>query len=336
MTKELKHNFGTDPEVFIYKELVPTQYGNIPDIIPPAALVEDFGMEMKQILDKKVLISGNGFQWSEDGAAIEMQIEPQNTVHNFFSTVNRGINILTQFLQPYGLKVWAKPLGHFDVNKYWKNRGPEFQLCVVFGCDPDEFPAKYYELELEGKDHTEELDVSSHEFRYGGAHIHIQAPFSDPTIYFEKWNFAATCFDFFVGMLNTTFRRRPDILKYEKARLEYYGKPGRIRLQIYDVENQIFGIEYRVMSNHFIRNFPMTRALLFTADLAATLAEKAGENFVHDNEKLIPDMYNALINMDRKNAGKIYKKSMAWALANGFIKLDDLKFLNITTQMGLF
>ena len=336
MGKTLAHTFGTDPEAFVYQDLVQTKYGLIPEIIPPAALVEDFGMKMTQVKDKKVLTSGQGFQWSEDGAAIEMQIDPQDTVRNFYSTMNRGINSLQQFISPFGLKVWTKPLGHFDVNKYWKNRGEEFQMCVIFGCDPDEFPVQYFELGLEGKDHTEELDVSSHEFRYAGAHIHIQAPISSPSIYFEKWNSTAICFDFFVGMLNTTFRRKPDIIMYEKARLEYYGKPGRIRLQIYNPKEKVFGIEYRVMSNHFIRNFPMTRALLYTMDLAATIAESAGEQFVEDKADLIPDMYNTLINLDQENAGRLYKKSMAWALENGFVKMNDLKFLNITMQEGLF
>lgn len=336
MARKLEHTFGTDPEVFVYEDLVQTQYGLIPEIIPPAALVEDFGMKLEPIKDKKVLISGNGFQWSEDGAAIEMQIDPQKTVRDFFGTVNRGINSLTNFLAPHGLKVWAKPLGHFDTKKYWEERGEEFQLCVVFGCDPDEFPMKYFDLGLEGKDHTEELDVSTHEFRYGGAHIHIQAPITDPKIYFKNWDTTAICFDFLVGMLNTTFKRRPDIIKYEKARLEYYGKPGRIRLQIYDKKNEIYGIEYRVMSNHFIRNFPMTRSLIHVMDLAASIAEIEGERFAHDMDKLIPDMYNALITLDKKEAGSIYKKAMAWALEHGFISMEDLKPLNITLQEGLF
>jgi hypothetical protein len=336
MGKTLSHNFGTDPEAFVYQELVQTQYGNIPEIIPPAALVEDFGMKTVQVKDKKVLTSGFGFQWSEDGAAIEMQIEPQNTVRNFFTTVNRGINHLQQFLRPFGLNVWTKPLGHFDTKKYWENRGEDFQLCVVFGCDPDEFPMQYFELGLEGKDHTEELDVSSHEFRYAGAHVHIQAPIVSPSIYFDKWDTTAICFDFFVGMLNTTFRRKPEILTYEKARLEYYGKPGRIRLQIYNHKENVYGIEYRVMSNHWMRNFPMTRALLYSMDLAATIAEREGERFVEDKHKLISDMYSALVNMDQESAGKIYKKSMAWALEHGFVKMDELKALNITMQEGMF
>jgi hypothetical protein len=336
MAKKIAHIFGTDPEVFVYSDLVQTAYGNLPEIIPPAALVEDYGMKMNLINEKKVLISGNGFQWSEDGAAIEMQIDPQESIRGFFQTVNRGINTLTQTLTPYGLKVWSNPLGYFNLEKYWKNRGEEFQMCVIFGCDPDEFPMKYYELGLENSDHTKQLDVSTHEFRYGGAHIHIQAPESNPTIYFDNWDIAAICFDFFAGMLNTTLKKKEEIKVYERARLQYYGKPGRIRLQIYDAENEVYGIEYRVMSNHWINNFPKTRSLLFTLDLAATVVENDGMKFVEHIEYLIPEMYKALINSDADIAGQLYKKAIAWSLENGFINMDDLSHLNIVMERSLF
>jgi hypothetical protein len=331
------HNFGTDPEAFVYTELVDTKFGKIPEIIPPAALVEDFGMKMEQIEDKKVLISGNGFQWSEDGAAIEMQIDPQDNAKHFFQTVNRGIGGLTEFLKDYDMKLWVKPLGHFDPNKYWKGRDLNFQTCVLFGCDPDEFPELYYDLGLEDSDHTEELDVSTHEFRYGGAHIHIQSPLENPHIYFEKWSNAAIIFDFFAGMLNTFLSRKQDIAIAELARLKYYGKPGRIRLQAYNPKESVFGIEYRVMSNHWLQNYPKTRALLNILDIAAEIVESDLDgNFVENHQDLIPEMYKSLISLDRETAGEIYKKAMAWALNNGFIDNSDLENLQITMQKRLW
>lgn len=323
---KLRHNFGTDPEAFIYQELIETEFGNIPNIIPPAALVEDFGISFEIIIDKKVFLSGKDYQWSEDGAAIEMQTSPTKSAPKFHAIIKRGIKELKAFLLPHELKVWVKPLGYFDTEKYWKNRGEEFRMCVIFGCDPDEYPEIYYDLGLEKKKEVEEIDVSNHPYRYGGAHVHVQAPKSDYTMFFKHKEFAPIIFDFLAGMLNTQFRRPKNTIIAEKARLEYYGKPGRFRLQTYDLDNNLFGFEYRVMSNSWLENSYQTNTLLEVLELATLIVQSGmAEKFVKDHEELIPEVYRTIIELDRKNAHEILLRVMGWLLKENFVDMDYVK-----------
>ena len=321
----LKHNFGTDPEVFVYKELIKTEFGNIPIIIPPAALIEDFNFPFEMIEDKKVLLSGKTFQWSEDGAAIEMQTAPTKSANKFVNTIGKGIITLKRYLAPHNLKVWINPLGYFDIEKYWKNRGEEFRMCVIFGCDPDEYPEIYYDLGLEENKETQEIDVSNHPYRYGGAHVHIQAPKSEYTMFFKHKEFAPIIFDFLAGMLNTQFKRVPSVILAEKARLIYYGRPGRFRLQTYDIDNNIFGFEYRVMSNSWLGKNSNTMSLLNVLDLATLIIQKgAAEKFVKDHEELIPEVYRTIIELDQANATEILVRVMSWLLKEGFVCTEDI------------
>jgi len=326
VARKIKHTFGTDPEAFVYKEMVETEFGKIPIIIPPAALIADHNFPMEQIEDKKVLHKGDGFQWSEDGAAIEMQIKPHTSISGFYEQVQTGIQSLKIYLKDNGeLRLWINPLGFFDIDKYWKGRGEDFRMCVIFGCDPDQFPEKYVEIGLENPAEVGEIDVSNHSYRYGGAHVHIQAPKSKPTIFFRNWEFCATIFDFFAGMLNTTFQRNQATIIAEKARLLHYGKPGRIRLQTYNPEEKEYGIEYRVMSNSWLEDKDKTRKLLNTLDLAALVVENnLAEKFVNDFDKLIPDMYNTVITLDQKSAKNIFEEVLAWTMLNGLITTDDI------------
>lgn len=325
MGKRLAHTFGTDPEAFVFQEMKKTDHGNIPIIIPPASLVEDFGFAVKIKDGKKVLFSGKGFQWTEDGAAIEMQIAPKKSVNTFHKQITDGIKELKDFLREKDMQLWTLPLGYFDLDKYWKNRGDEFQMCVMFGCDPDQWPYIYVDKGLETFNEAKEVDVSKHTLRYGGAHVHIQAPKSAPLIYFPMWENVAVAFDFFAGMLNTSFPRNNPTIMAEKARLEHYGKPGRIRLQEYNADKKEFGIEYRVMSNHWLGNKQYTEKLLYALDLATTISEsELLPQFVADHDELIIDMYNAIMTLDQETSKDIFKKVIGWALKMGFILSDDL------------
>lgn len=309
----INNTFGTDPEVFIYKEDIKTKFGNIPNIIPPAALIDDYGFPWEWLDGKKVLYRGDGFQWSEDGAAIEMQIAPVTTKANFHKIVWNGLHELYRYMKPFDLKIASTPVAHFDLSKYWEGRGEDFRMCVIFGCDPDMFPTIYYEMGLEEDEFVEEIDVSKHSFRYGGAHVHIQAPNRLPRIYFPTWEYAAIVFDFIVGLANTCFPRTDEEIVAEKARLEHYGRPGRIRLQDYDVENDIYGIEYRVMSNSWLCNQAKTYTLLNCMDLASSIiTQDFGEAFYREHSDKFVDMYNSIVNFDQESAVKLHNESLGW------------------------
>jgi hypothetical protein len=323
----LGHNFGTDPEAFVYKNLVKTEFGLIPDIIPPAALIEDMNFLVQMKKGKKVLLNGNidgkYFQWSEDGAAIEMQVSPQNTEKDFIDVVQGGLFFLAEWLNNnYGLYLWSRPLGYFDLNSYWRGRGESFRDCVRFGCDPDQRPIFYDKLEA---DAIKEIDVSNHSYRYGGAHIHIQAPIKQPFVYFSVWEDVATILDFFVGTLNASLERTESVFIADMARLKYYGKPGRIRFQTYNDKKNMYGIEYRVLSNHWLDNPTYTRRILNAADFAVSLVENnLNERFMEKFNPIVEDMYHSILNLDRNTAEEILLASLRWALDEGVLSDEKL------------
>lgn len=341
-TNDLTHTMGCDPEVFIFDV---SSYSAIPDIIPPAALVADYGIEFKEIDGKKVFIKSADYQWSEDGAAIELQMSPATNSNEFCGRVANSLKGLNKWLENISPKVGKTlsfsnmPLGNFDTEKYWKGRGEEFQDCVRFGCDPDQFPSMYIDMGLD-RPSMGEIDVSTHPYRYGGGHLHIQAVETNPKVYFPIWEYAAIVFDFIVGMTNTKEPRSNDVVKQERARLEYYGKPGRIRLQAYNPKKGLFGIEYRVMSNYWLstintdfwsygvntRRFEVTLIdkLLVAADLAATLCESYGlaEIFVKEHEALIPAVYDSIMTLNKAKASEILGQVLSWLHSNDLVDID--------------
>jgi len=325
MTENLVHKFGADPEVFIINSQNSgknTPYGILHEIIPPIALITDYGKKYKEIKGKKVLIENKNFQWSEDGAAIELQINPSNNLNTLVERLHSARFELNKYLSELGLQMSTQVTGFFDVNKYWKERDDMFRSCVIFGCDPDMSPSLYYSTGLD--EFPEELDVSEHPYRYAGGHIHIQAPKDNPNIYMNNWEEAAILFDFIVGLKNVTYKRPDSVELQELARLKYYGKPGRIRLQNYDEKNNIFGIEYRVMSNYWLHQSRLMGILFNAIDLSTSLLERGiGTIFLAKFEDIIPDMYKTIMNRDLDMARKILIKVTDWLLSNRMITLKE-------------
>lgn len=324
---ELLHTFGTDPEAFIFDRNIPDpKLGPIPNIIPPIALVKDFGATYIEIKGKKVLLSGDNFQWSEDGAAIELQMSPTNDPVVFWNRLQDAKLYLNLFLKPFNLKASTYvPVGYFDVKTYWKNRDEDFQSCVIFGCDPDRFPNMYMQMGLD-KAVSKEINVSKHTYRYGGGHIHIQAPKKTPEIYINNWPTASIVFDFLAGLGNVTAQRSPIMKKLEKFRLKYYGRPGRIRLQMYSQKPKLYGIEYRVLSNYWTRDYGTTYRNLMLLDIAASIIEKEqAQKFIGTFEKDIPQMYRSIVTLNDITASKIFHKCIMWLLKNNLIYTNQLE-----------
>jgi hypothetical protein len=320
--------FGTDPEVFIYRDT--KKYGSrnipVPIIIPPAALVDDYGAEIHEEDNKKVLVKDRDFQWSEDGAAIEAQILPSDTSYSFNNKFASSLSSLSSYIRNLNpeLKVSTLPLGYFDTNIYWKKRDENFRQCVIFGCDPDQSPDIYREIGLESWDnYGEELDVSSHTFRYAGGHLHIQSPENNPELYFPIWDMASIIFDTIIGLTNTSLERTADIKELELARLKYYGKPGRIRLQ--DYGHGKMGIEYRVMSNYWLTGLRSNiNTILSSAKIAVSIIEEGqSEAFVNQIYQRIPEIYQTIIALDESSAKQILEEELSKALENGYLNLTS-------------
>jgi hypothetical protein len=317
--------YGTDPEYPVYLE---NWVDNIPNIIPPMALIKDYGVKFTEREDgKKVLYDSAYGQVIEDGAAVELNLKPLGEAVALNSYVKNLLQAFEQdVLHPINpeLQFSKTPYGYFDTVEYWEKRDEDFRECVIFGCDPDFIPEIYKLLNLENpNDEQEVLDVSQHDARYFGGHLHVQNMSDNPNIYIDSQKFVGVVFDFIVGTTNVNLLRTPIIEKLEKKRLEFYGRPGHGRLQKY--KDGLNGYEYRPLSNYWLNSVANTAKILANASIAATIVEYGlAELFAMEFEDNIPELWNALINFDKETSMKFLEKSLEWTLNSGIISIKDL------------
>jgi hypothetical protein len=246
--------FGADPEVFVVDA--------DKNCIPPAALKEDFGMKF---VNEKTIIDGGEWSIVEDGAATEINLIPSNETEVISDRLNKALNELTGVMKKtFDLDVMVFPTVGFDVTKYWEGRGEEFQDCVRFGCDPD--------LDIYSGEYSTEISADNVPERYGGGHIHMQAPKDNVGLFDETYYHTTLLMDLIVGNSAVAFKR-PDLtwIDAEKKRLKYYGRPGKIRLQEYPDGTK--GIEYRTPSNFWITNPAFTEGLLTLMNTVFNLSQ---------------------------------------------------------------
>jgi len=246
--------FGTDPEVFVIDENR--------NCIPPAALKEDFGMEF---VGEKIIIDGGDWTIIEDGAATEINLAPSNESAVITDRINRALEELkTVMKKKFDLDIVVYPTVKFDIKKYWESRGEEFRDCVRFGCDPD--------LDIYSGQYSTEISADNIPERFGGGHIHMQAPEDNLGLFDETYYHTTLLMDLIVGNSAVAFKR-PDTawVTAEKSRLKYYGKPGKIRLQEYPDGTK--GIEYRTPSNFWITNPAFTEGLLTLMNVVFNLSK---------------------------------------------------------------
>jgi hypothetical protein len=321
-------HFGTDPEFFITDgNIVDTEHGKICNVIPPAALIADMGIPFTLSKNnKRILVHTDDYNWIEDGAALELNINhPVKSSGEMYKTVISAKNDIKYFLSQISdsLKIASDVLGYFDITKFWEGRDESFLQCVMFGCDPDIFPNLYMMLGFE-EDTCKITDASKHTFRYAGGHIHTQNMSNNPDVYVNNAEFASILYDYLVGTANILLKRNDNILPQEKARLKYYGRPGRIRIQKYS--DKVNGIEYRPPSNQWINDPYNISTILECANIAATIIEHGGaESFYHTFSDTIIEMWEALTTYNKKLANKLLVNSLTWAVENFYAGLGDLK-----------
>jgi hypothetical protein len=248
--------FGCDPELFLVDPLI--------GCVPPAALRADYGMKFKG----KTIISGDDWRLIEDGAATEINMAPSNDINEFFDRIERAKAAAIKLGKDFGLAARIYPCIAFNVKKFWEDRDDTFKDCVRFGCDPD--------LDIYSGKYSTEISASNIPERYGGGHIHMQAPESNPSLFEENYYHITRLMDVLVG--NTAVAiRRPDNewITAEKSRLKYYGRPGKIRLQEYP--NGCKGIEYRTPSNFWIVNKNFANVLLTMMNVVFNLSSKPAD-----------------------------------------------------------
>ena len=322
-----KRFFGSDPEFFIYKDLVKTKFGEIPDIIPPASLIADMGVNFTvSNNNKRVLLDTDAYKWIEDGSALELNFKtPIESSGSLNRLTNSAMSSVRDFLYKLdvNLKLSKNVLGYFDTKKYWEGRSKDFIDCVRFGCDPDVFP-KLYEISGFEEETCKIVDASKHEYRYAGGHIHIQNMSKDSDIYLNNLELAPIVLDFLIGTTNIILERDKSIVVQEKARLKYYGRPGRVRLQKYS--DKVNGIEYRPPSNQWIGNPYNINSILESANIACNIIESGfAPKFFETFKDKIYVMWDALTKHDKVIAKDLLSDSLVWLLDNNFTTLKELE-----------
>jgi hypothetical protein len=234
--------FGCDPEVFVIGK---------DGVIPPAAFIADYGIKFADIKAPKKILIQDGDEWKiiEDGAATELNVKPSDDFDSLWNRIVKAVSSLEIWLKqtPMPKKEHAKiviiPSVPFDSEKYWHGRDESFRDCVRFGCDPD--------LDIYSGQYSKEINVEHIHSRFGGGHIHMQAPLDNSNLFEENYYYITRLMDFIVGNTSTAIKRKDESIdEAEIERLKYYGRPGKIRLQTYS--KKVKGIEYRTPSNFWI------------------------------------------------------------------------------------
>jgi hypothetical protein len=325
-------NYGSDPE-FAIADLYDTKEDTLVKIIPPMALVQDFGFEFVGKTDqgKNILYESLYGKVIEDGAAAEIIVKPSTspaTLLTRITQIKREFNnVLLELSRTHGynnkLKTVSDVTVFFDTKKYWKDRDDSFRDCVRFGCDADFHPKVLNELGL--TEEHEEQNVEEYPYRHLGGHAHIQNMSEYPDIYERNKEFVGIVFDFVVGLRNVCLDRYDAEIEHEKIRLKSYGHPGRGRLQQYS--DTVNGYEYRPPSSFWINN--RRYDLLYDAGLAGDIVEaQKSEEFFDDFYALIPDMWEASVNFNKDIASKLHKEVMRWVVENLY-RDDNKSFMEV-------
>lgn len=319
--------FGSDPEFSIISSNKTKELNNnLLYNVPPMALIEDFNVKYTvNSNNKKVLHSGDNFSAIEDGAAIELNLTPVDSHDSFYWNFMRSFKSVLNFVHKISsdLIVSTLPVTYFDTKSFWKERDESFQECVIFGCDPDEFPIVYKDMGLASDHINDEIDVSEHTLRYFGGHLHVQNMSDNPDIYVENFDYAGIVYDFIVGLTNCSFNRSKLQKDLELKRLKYYGHPGRARIQVYN--DGINGYEYRPLSNYWIQSINRVTSILNSAKIASTIIENnMGSDFFEHFIDYIPAMYRASLSLDKDKAISLLTEVVKYCFDNDIIAFKDV------------
>lgn len=282
--------FGADPEIFAGYSKKGKVY-----VEPPVIFRTELGVNADLSNPKHpVFLEKEGITLMEDGAAFEFTIPPTKKADEMFKNIQLGINMLKEIISSLDSNyfTWARPVINFDISRFNLEKcGRDIWGCMIFGCDPD-----LDAMDLGYK--SDILDVSTHEFRYGGGHFHIGSESS------EEINLIHTNPLPFIRLLAVTVGNlviaKSIFPKEERQRAFHYGKPGRYRIQKW-------GIEYRAPSNSWISNIETTEEMFNAVEFAFYLLNNPKEGKQILKKYLYPTI-DAISKADCKTSESIVKK----------------------------
>ena len=206
-----------------------------------------------------------------DGMALEFNIEPASTSKEFVYNIDEVLKHLRTMV-PTEFDFAFESVAFFEA-AYMKKQDP---MAVMLGCDPD---FNVYTNE------ANEVPDSEENFRTAAGHIHLgwydkpQKEIDDKHI--MECRIMAKQLDFMLGVPSLIFDS-------DNKRREMYGKAGTFRIKPY-------GMEYRVLSNFWLRSTELMSWVYTHTDKAFTLLVEDGVNLydlMGDVAKDVIDTHN--------------------------------------------
>jgi hypothetical protein len=216
--------------------------------------------------DEPLAMDRFGFFCQEDNVLAEFNIPPAQNKEEFITNISRGLTLLEDRL-PDGIGISISPYGFFKANQLRSKAAKEF------GCDPD-FNCWTNEENKKPKSKNKLL-------RTAGGHISVgyDNPEYKTSIELVKW------MDALIGVPST-------LMSDEAPRRELYGQMGAFRAKD-------FGVEYRTVSNFWLKSVERIEWAYRQTALAIQLVNDGVKRTVRDN-----DAIEAAINYGVEGAAK--------------------------------
>jgi hypothetical protein len=305
MNLKLDTVFGADPEVFIFDKKYNT-------IVPPAALRDDCGVNF---VDGKTILLGDDWRIIEDGAATEINIFPSDDFYQLYGRIGLAKQNLQTLAHQMGFTVVSRASVPFDPDKYWVGRDESFRDCVRFGCDPD--------LDIYTGEFSKEVSVDNVRQRFGGGHIHMQAPKDEKDLFESIFYHTTRLMDIIVGNTAVSLKRPSNLDdEDEKNRLKFYGRPGKIRLQNYPDGNK--GIEYRVPSNFWLNSVTNAEIVFKLMNAVFNLSRYPNDATKFLTAPYTEDAPRNIVSYNKKSANSLSMQILDLLTSMGYIDISDL------------
>lgn len=199
----------------------------------------------------------HGCAVQEDNVTVEFNIPPAKTADEFVGSINFALQHIDQRAKELGLSVAIDASAEFSPDQL------DNPMAQEFGCEPD------FNAWKDG-DQNPRPRSENRALRSCGGHIHVELDVNKVDILH-----VVKCMDLFIG--TQMLKHDPDT-----KRRSLYGKPGAFRVKPY-------GIEYRTVSNAWLRSEELIRWVWDQTDRAVDFALNGGYTFTDDDATMIQE-----------------------------------------------
>lgn len=223
--------------------------------------------------NEPLYITEKGHAIQEDNVMVEFNIPPSSNEEDFIKNINFVKSYLSNKFNKDGINLEIKASATLD-EKFLQT-----DQSKTFGCDPD------FNVYLK---EPNEPPKSGGNLRVCGGHIHIgyDNPEIETTEKIVKW------LDIFLGLPSVWMDK-------DSLRRTMYGKAGCFRIKE-------FGVEYRTLSNFWIKNDKLLSYIYKNAIKAVKLAINSDKDFILEKyENMVENVINTT---DIERSIKLYKE----------------------------